>query len=167
MSKLAGRHLIIDATLLPESLPIVSSVEKMSFYLEEVTRITGMTLVFPPIAVKFPFASETHRLIEQLDKEKVTSPTIHRFKQHIKQRDTQGSGVSAISMWLESHCTLHSWPEENYISIDLFSCKSYDADYVLEFTKQYMRFRSADALIVDRFMNAPAKIKPVTVKEST
>ena len=35
----------------------------LSNYLEQVTNITGMTLVFPPIAMSFPFAGETNRRI--------------------------------------------------------------------------------------------------------
>ena len=41
----AGKHLILDCILTDDSIPIVNSVQKMSEYLEEVTRITDMTLV--------------------------------------------------------------------------------------------------------------------------
>lgn len=162
----AGRHLIIDAVLTKESRPIVTSTSKMAEYLEKVSDITGMTLVFPPIAVKFPFAGETHRLINNLIKEGTTSPVIEEFKQHIQQRNTQGSGVSAMSMWLESHCTLHTWPEYDYISIDLFSCKTYEYDYLLEFTKNYMQLRGGHVLVVDRFMNMPASVKRLVIEDA-
>lgn len=161
MIKTAGRHLIIDAILNKESIDIVSSVEKMSNYLEEITNITGMTLVIPPIAMKFPFSGETQRLIKNLEKEGTTSPYIEEFKQHIKNRDDNQGGVSAITVWLESHASLHSWPQDNYISIDLYSCKTFKYIPVLDFTKDYMKLKRMHCLIVDRKMNAPAELDTV------
>lgn len=154
--KSAGRHIIIDGVLSDESKEIVSSVSMMSAYLEEVTRITGMTLVLPPIAMKFPFAGETQRLIKQLEEEGTSSPVIEEFKQHINQRDTEQGGVSAITVWLESHASLHSWPTDRYISIDLYSCKTFEYDFILQYTKQYMKLKELNVLVVDRKMNAPA-----------
>ena len=156
--KPAGRHLIIDAQLTDESKEIVSSVSKMSNYLEEVTKITGMTLVIPPIAMKFPFSGETQRLLTNLEKEGTTSPIIEEFKQHIKYRDSEQGGVSAITVWLESHASLHSWPNDNYISIDLFSCKVFDYEPIIQFTRDYMKLSSQHILIIDRMMNTSANI---------
>lgn len=156
--KSAGRHIIIDAVLSEESKEIVSSVELMAAYLEEITKITGMTLVIPPISMKFPFAGETQKLIQRLEQEGTTSPIIEEFKQHIKYRDTEQGGVSAITVWLESHASLHSWPTDNYISIDLYSCKLFDYEPVISFTKSFMRLKELNTLIVDRKMNGPAEV---------
>lgn len=161
--KSAGRHIIIDGVLSNESMDIVSSVEQMSKYLEEVTRLTGMTLVMPPISMKFPFAGETMRLIDNLEKEGTTSPLIEEFKSHIKNRDTNQGGVSAITVWLESHASLHSWPTDKYISIDLYSCKEFEYDHILEFTKDFMKLDEMNILIVDRKMNAPATINRLNI----
>ena len=157
--KSAGRHLIIDAILNDESKPIVSSVELMSKYLEDITKITGMTLVIPPIAMKFPFAGETNRLLKGLEEEGTTSPYLEAFKKHIKERDTEQGGVSAITVWLESHASLHSWPKDNYISIDLYSCKTFDYMPVIKYTKDFMKLRELNILVVDRKMNASAEVK--------
>ena len=89
---------------------------------------------------------------------KMLAPVIEEFKQHIKQRDTEQGGVSAITVWLESHASLHSWPDDNYISIDLYSCKTFDYIPVLEFTKSFMKLSQLNTLVVDRKMNGPAEI---------
>jgi S-adenosylmethionine decarboxylase len=155
----AGKHLILDCILTDDSIPIVNSTKKMSEYLEEVTRITDMTLVIPPIAMAFPFSGETQRLIKRLEQEGTTSPIIEEFKQHIKHRDEDQGGVSAITVWLESHASLHSWPLDKYISIDLFSCKCFDCEPIIEFTKDYMKLDTLHITEIDRMMNSPAKIQ--------
>ena len=155
----AGRHLILDCVLTDESIPIVSSTQAMAEYLEEVTRITNMTLVIPPISMKFPFSGETQRLIRRLEDEGTSSPVIEEFKQHIKHRDEDQGGVSAITVWLESHASLHSWPTDKYISIDLFSCKMFEYDEILKYTMDYMKLDTANIIVVDRMMDGPAQIK--------
>lgn len=160
----AGRHLIFDCVLSDESIDIVSSTEKMREYLEKVTEITGMTLVMPPISMKFPFSGETNRLIKNLEKEGTTSPIIEEFKQHIKHRDEGQGGVSAITVWLESHASLHSWPLDKYISIDLFSCKMFEYEDIITFTKEFMKLKEMNIIVVDRMMNSPAKIKQFSIQ---
>ena len=155
----AGKHLILDCILTDDSIPIVNSVQKMSEYLEEVTRITDMTLVIPPIAMAFPFSGETQRLIKRLEAEGTTSPIIEEFKQHIKHRDEGQGGVSAITGWMESHASLHSWPLDKYISIDLFSCKMFEYQEILDFTMEFMKLEDAHVLVIDRMMDGPAQIK--------
>ena len=155
----AGKHLILDCILTDDSIPIVNSVQKMSEYLEEVTRITDMTLVIPPIAMAFPFSGETQRLIKRLEAEGTTSPVIEEFKQHIKHRDEEQGGVSAITVWLESHASLHSWPLDKYISIDLFSCKNFACEPIIDFTKDFMKLDTLHITAIDRMMKAPATIK--------
>lgn len=154
--KEAGRHLIIDGILGTGSKEIVSDREMMAEYLEQVTKITGMTLVIPPISMKFPFAGETQKLIERLDEEGTNSPIINEFKEHIKHRDTEQGGVSAITVWLESHSSLHSWPQDNYISIDLYSCKMFEIEPIIEFTKTFMKLEKLHCTVIDRNMDSPA-----------
>ena len=155
----AGKHLILDCILTDDSIPIVNSTEYMSKYLEEVTKITDMTLVIPPIAMSFPFSGETQRLIKRLEQEGTTSPVIEEFKQHIKHRDEDQGGVSAITVWLESHASLHSWPLDKYISIDLFSCKNFECKPIIDFTRDYMKLQTLHVTEIDRMMDAPAQIK--------
>lgn len=151
-----GRHLIIDGIYNKETHDhIHKDRTALAHYLEEVTRITGMTLVFPPIAMSFPFAGETNKLIAKLEAEGKCehSKVFQEFKAHIKNRNEGGSGVSAVAVWVESHCTLHSWPEENYISIDLFSCSTYEIDPVIDYTIEYLGLEKASFVVVDRKMS--------------
>ena len=151
----AGRHLIIEGCFSDNFIKNMSDRDYLSNYLEEVTRITGMTLVFPPIAMSFPFAGETNRLIEKLEQEGKCSESaiFNEFKQHIHNRNTTGGGVSAVAVWVESHCTLHSWTEKNYISVDLFSCSEYEVKPVVDYSIKALGLEKAGFVIVDRMMD--------------
>lgn len=151
----AGRHLIIDGLFADEFTARLSDREYLANYLEEVTKVTGMTLVFPPMAMSFPFAGETNKLIKRLDEEGKCgdSKVFQEFKKHVETRNTCGGGVSAIAVWVESHCTLHSWTEKNYVSIDLFSCSTYDIEPVIEYTTKVLGLDKATFVVVDRYMD--------------
>lgn len=43
----------------------------------------------------------------------VVSSTFHHFNPH---------GVSGVVVIAESHLTIHTWPEYNFASVDLFTC---------------------------------------------
>lgn len=156
----AGRHLIIDGVYNTsvQKQKDMANRDFLSNYLEQVTNITGMTLVFPPIAMSFPFAGETNRLIEKLDKEGMceNSEIFKEFKQHIHNRNTLGGGVSAVAVWVESHCTLHSWTEKNYISVDLFSCSSYEIQPVIDYSIEALGLVKSSFVVVDRMMDGSA-----------
>lgn len=34
----------------------------------------------------------------------------------------QPSGITAVLLLSESHISLHSWPEHNYVAVDVFTC---------------------------------------------
>lgn len=34
----------------------------------------------------------------------------------------EGSGVTGVALLAESHITIHTWPEEHYIALDIFMC---------------------------------------------
>lgn len=107
--------------------------------LEQLSRELNMTLVYPPLVAAFPFAhSELERYTTRLIAEGITTPTVSCMLDHVKKRANEQSGVSGIAIWLESHASIHTWPEELYFAIDLFSCKEFD----------YVRARK---LIIDMF----------------
>lgn len=166
----AGRHLIIDGVFSNSSLQNMANREFLSDYLEKVTEITGMTLVFPPMAMSFPFAGETNKLIQKLELEGKCSDSsvFQEFKKHVNERNTTGGGVSAIAVWVESHCTLHSWTEKNYISIDLFSCGAYEAQPVIDYTVEHLDLDKASILVVDRMMDGSLPdIKKLTIDKKS
>ena len=46
------------------------------------------------------------------------------------------SGYSVFQIIKESHIALHTWPEYNYLALDIFSCKKIKAEKVINFLKR-------------------------------
>lgn len=46
-------------------------------------------------------------------------------------------GVSGFVIIEESHISIHTFTDKNYLNIDVFSCKPFDPDKVIEFIKEY------------------------------
>ena len=45
-------------------------------------------------------------------------------------------GVSGVIIIMESHLTIHTWPEHNYAAIDIFTCGDIQMDLGLAYLKK-------------------------------
>jgi S-adenosylmethionine decarboxylase len=50
---------------------------------------------------------------------------------------TKECGPSAFVGWTTSGCQVHSWPVRHFVSIDIYSCKKYNVEVVLNIIKKY------------------------------
>jgi S-adenosylmethionine decarboxylase len=67
---------------------------------------------------KIAWVRKMKPMVERAVKEsglKAFSSSYHQFRPH---------GVSCVYLLRESHLALHSWPEVNYLAVDIFSCES-------------------------------------------
>ncbi len=46
-----------------------------------------------------------------------------------------GQGVTGVLLLMESHISIHTWPEHGYAAIDLFMCGQAQVDAALSFLK--------------------------------
>ena len=81
-----------------------------------------------PVTVKFPHAiSELNRIVESLKREGLGgSDTAKSIINDLKQREGEAYGYSTFVMIAESHLSIHTFPELNYVSFDCYSCKDFD-----------------------------------------
>ena len=55
---------------------------------------------------------------------KIIEPQVYTYR----GQKLEDWGVSGFVLIAESHISVHTFPERGYINIDVFSCKSFDAD---------------------------------------
>ena len=145
-----GRHLMIDAITI-DAKKIVEATVGITF-LEEVVRRIDMTMILPPITVKFPHAtSEMDRILKRLENEgPADSSTANSIREDLRQRNDDAYGYSSFVMIAESHISIHTFPELNYISFDCYSCKYFETDKVIEIFKEYFELKKLEVQVIKR-----------------
>lgn len=91
--------------------------------LDKLPAIIGMTKIMPP------------QVVEWLDKWAKTP------------------GYSGFVMLAESHISLHTFPDSNYIFIDIFSCRKFDIGKALDFLKERFKIKEMKVNLVKRGIN--------------
>lgn len=63
--------------------------------------------------------------------------------------------ITLVLILAESHLSIHTWPEENLIAIDLFSCGAIDGQRVLTVLTGALHLASASVTEVERGPSRP------------
>ena len=64
--------------------------------------------------------------------------------------DPAYSGVSGLVVIAESHIAIHTFPELDYFTMDIFSCKNFDHEAAIEYIKNAFDVREMDRMLVQR-----------------
>lgn len=153
-----GRHLILDVQT--KSKRGINEPAAIYNLLEDLSRVLDMTLVYPPIVSRFPWASnELEKFVNDLKTENVRAKTIETMEGLIKRRANNLAGVSGITVWLESHAAIHTWTEENFFSFDAYSCKDFDPDQALNFILPHFDVESFNGLDIIRTIDEPQRVE--------
>ncbi len=64
--------------------------------------------------------------------------------------DPAYSGVSGIVVIAESHIAIHTFPELDYFTLDIFSCKNFDHEVAIEYIKEAFDVKEMDRMLVQR-----------------
>ena len=147
-----GRHLMIDA--LTNSSEKLCKPETAISFLEDVVEKIDMTMILPPVTVKFPHSTcEMTRILEKLQSEGLeNSKTAVEIKKDLKNRKEESYGYSTFVMIAESHLSIHTFPELNYISFDCYSCKYFDTKLVEKLLKDYFDVTKCTVQVVKRLI---------------
>jgi S-adenosylmethionine decarboxylase len=64
--------------------------------------------------------------------------------------DPAYSGVSGIVVIAESHIAIHTFPELDYFTMDIFSCKNFDHELAIRYIKDALDVKDMDRMLVQR-----------------
>ena len=56
----------------------------------------------------------------------------------------EGMGVSGVTVLSESHISIHTWPERNFASLDIFMCGHCDPKNALDYLQKILKPSSVD-----------------------
>ena len=62
----------------------------------------------------------------------------------------EGMGVSGVTVLAESHISIHTWPERDFASLDIFMCGDCDPQIALDYLKSVLKPESCDQSLKQR-----------------
>jgi len=153
-----GVHLMIDAVV-DDELSLARPEHGINC-IESIIEKIDMTMILPPVTVKFPHAvSEMNRVIESLEEEGLgQSKTANDLRKHLKQRAEESYGYSTFAMIAESHLSIHTFPELKYLSFDCYSCKSFDVDAVISEIQNHFNITKLEKQVASRRIPDVSKV---------
>lgn len=145
-----GKHLLVDIKTKNKANLNNSSI--VVECLEKIVEVLDMTMIVPPLTVKFPHSiSELRRTLDSLENEDLgKSHTALKIKKALHERAEQSYGYSSFVMIAESHISIHTFPELNYFSFDCYSCKDFKEDLVLDVLHKYFDILSENINVCRR-----------------
>ena len=165
-----GEHIIIDFSVRDvKNIDTESVIDKFLF---DVTELAGMTLAIPPVSFKFPVdnaviencrESLKRGHLGDADKQKVFSV----LQDRARSGKLGGSGVSGTAIWVESHCAVHTWTNERFVTVDMFSCRNLELKKVLDFAKGYFSIENGRYLKLERFTDKAPVIEKGAIYDDT
>ncbi len=87
----------------------------------------------------------------QMDMTKIMPPYVFRYKGSVPE----DWGVSGFVLIAESHISIHTFPEKQYLSLDMFSCKPFDTQKAVEKIKKYFKIQKYEMKVLDRGQEFP------------
>ena len=82
----------------------------------------------------------------EIDMNKITTPKVTTYHGP-KEEDW---GVSGFVMIAESHISVHTFPERDYVNIDVFSCKDFDHEKALSLIRDHFSLDQVKYWVIGR-----------------
>ena len=67
-------------------------------------------------------------------------------------------GISGFVMIAESHISIHTFPDQDYVFMDIFSCKEFDAERAISYLVSAFEARKYEKNILKRGIDFPRKL---------
>jgi S-adenosylmethionine decarboxylase len=115
----------------------------------------GVQYILELSAKEKDFLFDNHRVLEFFNDvlKKIDATIIS-----VSFKEFGACGMSGVFVLAESHLSFHTWPEENYASVDLYVCgsKTKHSKFLKEVSE---KFEITDVLIVKRGVKDSIKFK--------
>jgi len=71
-------------------------------------------------------------------------------------------GLSGFVLIAESHISIHTFPEKNFVSVDIFSCKAFDLEFAADYFKRVFGMEKVECNVLDRGTEFPKDLNGAT-----
>ena len=91
----------------------------------------------------------------QIQMTKIMPPYVFRYD----AEEPEDWGISGFVLIAESHISIHTFPEKNYFSLDIFSCKEFDSEEAISYVNSLFGVHKSEVKLLDRGMEFPKNIR--------
>jgi len=97
-------------------------------------------------------------LPERIGMTKIMPPYVFKYS-GVKPEDW---GLSGFVLIAESHVSIHTFPEKSFVSVDIFSCKHFDAELASAYLEKAFDMEKVEKRVLDRGTEFPKDINGAT-----
>lgn len=92
---------------------------------------------------------------DKMDMTKIMPPYVFRYNGSVPE----DWGISGFVLIAESHISIHTFPDKQYLSLDMFSCKPFDTQMAVDFVKRHFAIQKCEIKVLDRGQEFPNTIQ--------
>ncbi len=108
-------------------------------------KLTSVTLVYDIL----------NKLPEKIGMAKMTLPYVVKWMDKFSNGT---EGISGFVMIAESHISIHTFPDQDYVFMDIFSCRQFDAEKSIKHLINAFEATKYEKHILKRGLDFPEKI---------
>ena len=136
-----------------------NAVEDVSRSVGRHLLIDGFTAASEPLADAARIEDMFRRLVEALDME-ILVPPVTKEVPLCPVKLATGSdegGITSFCVITTSHLSIHTWPLRRFFSMDIYSCKDFDAERAIDIVRESLGIVSENVLNLVR--RAPERVE--------
>lgn len=93
---------------------------------------------------------------------KITQPYVFKYAGLVPE----DKGITGFIVIAESHISIHTFQEKNYVFIDLFSCKPFDYAYAQDYLIKLFESKTPTIHVVERGLDFPRSAPQRAIPEN-
>lgn len=139
----------------------ISDKLKLETFIWDVTTRVNSLLVSPPLVIQFPICSQDlEKCIIDMERErKEHSLMAKRMKELLVSRKSNVSGFSGIGLYEKSNCSIHVWPEKQFMTFDISNILDFNNKDVMNCLYNYFEIDKVSGLSVSRYHKKPQSVE--------
>lgn len=101
-----------------------------------------------------------NRLPDMIGMTKITQPYVFKYSGLVPE----DKGITGFVVIAESHISIHTFQEKNYVFIDLFSCKPFNYDFAQEYLINAFESKSPTVNVLMRGLDFPRETREPAIQ---
>ena len=95
-------------------------------------------------------------LVKMAEMKQMTPPMVIKSEGNLTLGGKDPGGFTGFVIIEESHISIHTFAKRGFVTIDLYSCKEFPSEGIIEYLKETFEAKDADVLKLQRGLKYPS-----------